>query len=125
MAVEEEDVEDIFDSLRRARASHDNEAIRTALQDLIDTGRKPTIYFRMVAINGDRVRYHVNLETDHLVIDDVNGIRNHVLSAKYKVIFASAACARKPWKYVKHRNDMSPEEYKWCILEIAEEAPTY
>lgn len=117
MTVCEEDVQDIFDSICRARQMHDNAAILRGFQDLEDAGIKPKIYFRMVAVNGDRLRYHVNFATDNLVIDSVNGIKNHVLLAKYKEILESEEFYKNAWDFIKHHNDMSPEEYKWCMLD--------
>ena len=69
---------------------------------------------RYIALNGDKIILNWNLKTTSYRFISINGIKNHVLFAKYDKLFNEVITTENVFKYLKHLNDMSPEEYVWC-----------
>jgi len=107
------DIQRIVDSI--PGSSKDEKSL--LLQDLRDCAnhyRSLAMEFRFVALNGDRIFSKWNLKTGIGRIESVNGIRNPVLISKYDKLFAVPYSESNP-KFLKHENEMSPEEYAWCF----------
>lgn len=113
MAITDQDIDGMWEVLAQATETDD---IARCAHDLADAGCHPAFFIQVVSVQGDRLDYHINVATDHLIVDAVNGIRNPVLCDHYQKILTNKECKAEPFKFLKHKNDMSPEEYKWCCL---------
>lgn len=106
------DIQRIIDSIPGASSDEKN----VLLQDLKDCAKEYMsllMEFRFVAKNGDRIYYTWDIKTDKLRDMQINGIKNPVLIAKYTKLFNDVYNGLPP--FLKHENEMSPEEYAWCF----------
>ena len=115
--ISEADLEHIVDNMRNASRSNDKEMLDISIQDLkncVNHYESLTMEFRFVSKSGDKVYCCAKLP-DSCEVREVNGIINHFLISKYQRIFDS-----KPdsiLTHFKHLNEMSPDEYTWCVGE--------
>lgn len=114
MGIDNVEIQQVAESILRANANNDMKGIVRGARDLQDCGLNVAFYFRYIAVNGDRIETMARLDTNTSRVLTVNGIRNPVLCEKYMAILNSKECLKRPFDYLKHLNDMSPEEYAWC-----------
>jgi hypothetical protein len=84
------------------------------LKDCADSYTSLVMEFRFVARNGDRIISVWNIKTGGARVVSVNGIRNQVLVEKYAKLFSDHHGSPGIPYFLKHLNEMSPEEYAWC-----------
>lgn len=102
----------IVSNMISSAVSHDSQMFDISLQDLLDHSKNYKslqLTMRFVMFNGDRVVVVIKVPEAAQIIT-VNGTEDPVLIAKYSHLLRSM----NPKKYIKHFNDMSPEEYAWC-----------
>ena len=102
----------IMSSMVSSAIAHDSQMFDISLQDLFDHSKNYKtlrLILRFVMFNSDRVEVMIKVPDSGKIIT-VNNTEDPVLTAKYTLLLRSM----KPEKYVKHFNDMSPEEYAWC-----------
>lgn len=111
------ELQQIVDTISTSYNSGNKRMFNVAVQDLYDIANqyeKLSIEFRFVSVNGDRIYACGNLPSTPKV-REVNGLTNHVLIDKYMKLLNRGIPKDQFFKYFKHLNDMSPEEYAWCI----------
>ena len=102
--------EEIKDRLITARTLEDTEAIVRCLNDLEDIGWKNvSVVTRYVGINGERLQYEIWLKGGVRIIAPG-------MTVAFRLIWLLRfrdMVIREHHRWVKHENEMSPEEYEW------------
>lgn len=110
------ELQQIMDNISRSIHSNNKQMLDVSIQDLKDIAGqyiRLELECRYVAINGDRILVSGYLPNEPSV-RKINGLVNQVLIFKYQKMFESMTSSTEFFKYFKHLNDMSPEEYAWC-----------
>lgn len=113
------ELQQIVDNITKSIHSKNKQMLNVSVQDLKDIASqydRLELECRYVALNGDRILVFGIIPCNPRV-REVNGIINHVLLSKYQRLFESILSTTEFFKYYKHLNDMSPEEYIWCMGE--------
>lgn len=110
MRASDDRVEEIKDRLITARATEDTEGIVRGLYDLEDIDwKKVSVVSRYIGINGERLELQTWLHGGMQVI----ALRT---SRAFRLIWLLRfrdMINKGHHRWVKHENDMSPEEYEW------------
>jgi len=110
------ELQQIIGSIQYSLDTGNKNMLSVSIQDLKDISKEYEtleLECRYVAINGGKILASAFLPNE-LKIREVNGIKNHVLINKYKKVLESHLPTTEFFKYFKHLNDMSPDEYSWC-----------
>lgn len=113
------ELQHIVNNIAASLHSNDKQMLDISVQDLVDIANQYNrleLECRYVALNGDRITFGCLIPCNPRV-REVNGVVNHVLISKYQKLFESGLPTTEFFKYYKHLNDMSPEEYAWCMGE--------
>jgi hypothetical protein len=111
--ISETDLQYIMDSMSGS-SSREKDVLIQDLRDCADSYQMLRMELRYVSINGDRIIINWNIKSNSYRFMSINGIKNHFVFAKYTKLFNEIITSENVFKYLKHLNDMSPEEYAWC-----------
>jgi len=112
-AISSNDLQEICDSIPGS-TSQELGLIVQDLRDCASGYQMLRMELRYVSIEGDKIIVNWNIKSNSYHIISINGLRNHYLIAKYNKLFMEKITPDNVIKYLKHLNDMGPEEYVWC-----------
>jgi len=70
------------------------------------------IQFRVISKTGDRIQYTVTYPRVRVIVNSVNGMQNHVISAKYRQILSTENIEDRKHKLL-HKDNMTPDQLEW------------
>ncbi len=110
MPASDNRVKEIRERLITARAFEDTEGLIRCLKDLEDIGwQDVSVVARYIGINGERLELQTWLHGGMRVIaPETSRAFRLIWMLRFKEMFDK--CNHR---WVKHQNDMSPEEYEW------------
>lgn len=110
MPGSDELIEEIKDRLITARSLEDTEGIITALNDLESIGwENVSVVSRYIGLNGERLEFRTWLRGGASIIAPGT-------SRAFRLIWLlrfKDMVTKGHYRWVKHQNDMSPEEWEW------------
>ena len=103
--------------LREGMSRNDSTLMKNAMDIMLkldyDNFRIQT---RTISRSGDRIQYTITYPRTRIVIESVNGMQNHVLSAKYQRIISSINMDELN-RQLLHKDEMTPEQLDWLVEE--------
>lgn len=83
MAIEDEDILSIIQSIAISNIRKDAGGVYRGLQDLSDAGIEPVLHLKVISISGHRIKYHINFLSQKIKIDKIEPITDGKIISYY------------------------------------------